>query len=419
MRSTFLWSWLCLAYLLPVDFFRHAQAQSPPVVIAWHNGTTAAGFIRLARGEPPWDFLTSPLSVNRTPTLRVADGLIYVISYPDGTIQVVDPASWTITRTYDLGAGSLPVDIAVIDDARAYVTRHSASTLLRLDLASGNTTPVVDLAPYADADGNPDMGSMAVHHGRLFIALRRAPAMGGSFPALPGLVAVMDLATDQLIDAEPTQPGVQAIALEGFGPKRKMFFVPNTNRLLLTASAEDLVEGGVEQIDPLSLTTAGLVVRGGDGTTGLDIHTAVMVTPQVGYLTYTTDFALSSHVARFTDAGDVDEQLVMENISYEMPALTWNPDGNTLWIPQAGGDPPGVRVFDAASGTELTTQLIATSGPPTDIVVLCACSSGSCSDDWTCVSAPVPAMSPAGLAILVVTLVSGAAFVLTRKSPQA
>jgi len=374
---------------------------SPQAVIAWQDVVSGSGMIRVARAEPPWDFLTPALAVNRFPVIRVAGGLVYVVSRDDGTIQVVDPTAWSILRAYNFGPMSQPVDIAVVDGQRAFVTRHLATRLLRLDLMSGETAEAVDLSPFADGDGIPEMGGMAVRSGRLFIAMRRE-AQGGGFPSLPGQIAVMNLLTEQLIDADPSQPGVQPIELEGFGPKRKMRPVAGVERFVVTAASGDLQHGGVELVDPVDLRSAGLIVRAADGTTGLEIHTATMVTSDVGFLTFTTDLTLSSHVVRFTIGGGVDPPPSMYDIAgYEMPALEWNPFNHTLLVPVS--QPNGVHVFNAATKAQLTVQPIPTMGPPTDIVMLCTCTDAICPGDWTCekgISMAVPTLSFWGMLVL-------------------
>ncbi len=89
--------------------------------------------------------------------------------------------------------GGRPIDLAVANADTAYITRDASSKLLKLDFSDGSTQEVVDLSIFADADGNPDLGWMAVHEDRLFVQIRRVN-LGAFVP--PAYIAVIDLASE-------------------------------------------------------------------------------------------------------------------------------------------------------------------------------------------------------------------------------
>ncbi|MCH8242702.1 MAG: hypothetical protein IH897_08840, partial [Planctomycetes bacterium] len=165
----------------------------------------------------PWDFTTPPLEVGANSIARFAQGVLYVVSRSEDTITAIDPVSWSILQVYALAEGSEPLDIAVVDAQSAYVTRRLATHLLRLDLDTGATSEATDLSMFADADGVPDMGMMALHEGRLFVQIRRQNGDPGPLVP-PAYLAVVDIGTEQLIDVDPVAPGVQAIELAGTKP---------------------------------------------------------------------------------------------------------------------------------------------------------------------------------------------------------
>ena len=140
----------------------------------------------------------------------------------DDTITVATRDTWSIERTYFLAAGTAPLDIAVVSPVTAYFTARDGTQLMRLDLPSGEVTPAADLSVFADADGIPDLGMMAVHEGQFFVQIRRVnfELPGACEP--PAYLAVVDAATGDLMDVDEETPEIQAIELLGTGPKQKM-----------------------------------------------------------------------------------------------------------------------------------------------------------------------------------------------------
>jgi len=205
-------------------------------------------------------------------------------------------------------------------------------------------------------------------------------------------------------------PGVQAIELEGTAPKFKMQIVPETRRLFVSATGEAFDEGGIEMIDLDTLQSVGLAVREIDDTTGVDLGAFVMVAPDRGYLTFTTDLLLSSHLVAFSVPGGVDPTPLHTTLEYFTPVMVHDARTDTFFFPESGGPGAwGVHVFDATSGARLTTEPIATGGPPTDLALLC---DGDCAE-----SAEIPAVSHWGMAVMVLLLLCAATIGLGRRRP--
>jgi hypothetical protein len=272
-------------------------------------------------------------------------------------------------RVFELGAESEPEDIAVASPTAAWITLRRATSLLRLDLRTGATAEVVDLSPFADGDGIPDLGAMIVHEGRLFVQIRRMneDAPGGLAP--PGYLAVVDLVSEQLVDVDPETAGVQAIELEGTAPKSRMQIVGQTRQLFVSATGGFFDAGGIEVIDLDTLRTTGLVVREADGQTGADLGAFVMTTPERGYLVYSTDLDLSSHLKPFSLSGGVEPGPEMHvSVGYFVPTLVHDASTGFLFVPDGAFGRQGVLVFDTATNDLLTAVPRATAGPPTDLI---------------------------------------------------
>lgn len=392
------------------QFVDSAMAQTSSdrrLAVAWDDMGAGTGMARAMSAAPPWAFQTDPLNIGQESVLRFAGGRLYVVSKADDTISVVDPDTWAIERVYSLTEGSDPLDIAVVSPDTAYVSRRLATHLLHLDLVTGTTTDVADLSIFADPDGVPDMSMMALHEDRLFVQIRRIDVSSSSFVP-PAYLAVVDVVTGQLIDVDAITPGVQAIELQGTAPKFKMQIVPQTRRLFVSATGDVFDEGGIEMIDLDSLQSVGLAVREADDMTGVDLGAFVMVTLERGYLTFTTDFGLSSHLIGFSLSGGVDAEQLYETVGYFVPVLPYDAQTQTLFFPDgdASGS-PGVHVFDAITGTRLTPEPIATSGLITDLAFLC---DGDCGSPSV-----IPAVSDWGLVVMVLLLLSATTIRLSRR----
>src|SRR5207245_2586303 len=93
-------------------------------------------------------------------------------------LQVLDPAHGLATLLQcSTGPGSNPHDVAVLAPDKAYVTRYDAKELWIVDPSAascaGFLRDTVDLSPWGDADGIPEMDQMALVGDRLFVSLER------------------------------------------------------------------------------------------------------------------------------------------------------------------------------------------------------------------------------------------------------
>ncbi len=306
----------------------------------------------------PWGFSAPEIQVGRDPILRPAYGKLFAASEVDSTLDVIDPQHWSVTRTFNLPVGTQPKDVAVVSPKTAYLTPRFGTHLLRLDLETGATQSVVDLSSFANDDGIPDLGMMAEHDGKLFVQIRRE--RHGEFTyEPPAYLAVIDLATEQLVDVDPIVDGVQAIQLVGTAPKLKMQVMPETNQLLVGATGIGLDDGGIEAIDLTTLASKGLIIEEATRETGLDLGGFVMITPDHGFLAYTTDLTLSSHLHKFRSDGKVEPEQLHVGVGFLASTLVHDAGTNSLFFPNGGGE-DGVFVFDATTGAQLSRDRIPT-----------------------------------------------------------
>ena len=86
----------------------------PRVAVTWNDSTNRSGYVQGMEVSPPWNLNTSPIEVGRDALLRYAPGNLYVIGSGQNLISVIDPRTWTVTRTCTLPDGTEPEDIAVV-----------------------------------------------------------------------------------------------------------------------------------------------------------------------------------------------------------------------------------------------------------------------------------------------------------------
>ncbi|HEX9814575.1 MAG TPA: hypothetical protein VGB31_06470 [Myxococcota bacterium] len=238
------------------------------------------------------------------------------------------------------------------------------------------------------------METLHLHDGRLYVQLS-APL--GAFD--PSFIAVIDVATEQIVDADPLVSGTQAIALQGTQPRFKMQIVPTTRQLMVSATGAFQDSGGFELIDLDALESLGVVVREFVDVAGNDLGAFAMITADRGWLVYSTDIVLSSHLHPFTiSAGEGFPEAAM-SLFYFAPHIVYDPATDTLFWPE----PNGVQAFDATAGASRMGGPTWLSGLPTDLALLPAIPA-------------VPSSSPAGAAVLTTALALGCLSAMQRIS---
>jgi hypothetical protein len=329
-----------------------------------------SGSIALVNARRPWRARTGTVPIGRDSVLRARGRRIYALSRAEGRLYVVEPYRGRTLGIVELGDDSLPEDIVVVSRRRAYVSRRDATHLLRVDPSTGATREVVDLSGLADADSVPDMARMIRYRDRLFVQLRRTNAKAPGQFEPPALLAVVNLRTETLVDVDPDRAGVQGIELQGTPPRFGMQVWKPSRRLYVSATGGFFDAGGIEAIDLRALRSLGLVIREADGKSGADTGAFVLTSKNTGYLTFSTDLLLSSHLVRFRPNEGVVSGELHVTLNYFVPVLLHDRRRRQLFLIDGGATIPGAFVFDAISGEKLTPASIPTGGVPTDAVLM-------------------------------------------------
>ena len=344
-----------------------APKPAPPRLLVASGDGASGGAFGVLEPAPPFAPAAGFRAAERDSVLRAFGKHAYLLSRATGVLAVHDLEKAKQKKRFALGAETLPQDLVVLGPRLAYVSRERATHLLRIDPKNGRRSEVVDLSGFADADGNPDLGNLLVHDGRLYVQIRRRDDDGAFSP--PAMIAVVDLATETLVDADPARDGVQAIELEGTSPKMAMQVIGDPPKLFVSASGGFFDAGGLERIDLATLASEGLVIAEEDGVVGADLGAFVMTSEAEGFLVFSTDLLLSSHLKPFSiPDGPAPGFEWIVSLDYFAPALAYDPETALLYYPHNGTGDTGVHVFDAATGERLTDAAAPAPGPPSDLL---------------------------------------------------
>ena len=323
---------------------------------------------------------TDHLTIHSDAVVRTYRDKAYVINRlgQDNVIVLNISDLTTPLIQYSTGNGSNPHDIAFVNEEKAYVSLYERTHLLVVNPVTGDSLGTVDLSTFADADGLPETSQLAVHEGHLFAACHRLDRENGWVPTEFSVIAVIDVASDMLVDADPDVEGVQGIAMASKNPagtarRGSKWFVSAVN------SYTDLTDGGIEVIDLETMRSEGVVLD--EATAGGNLSSLVMISESDGYAVV-TDANFVNAVKRL--------DLATQSVSRSLDGLSGGfvPGlgvfGRRLYVLDQGsfGDPAsaGVKVYDVSTDA-LVAGPIGTGLPPSTIAFV-----GSVADfDGDCV----------------------------------
>jgi hypothetical protein len=326
------------------------------------------GRLRAFDQAAPWT-VSSDLAVTSGDAVgREHDGRLYVVGRGGASVlQIYDPAAgMALVREFSLGVGRNPQDIAFDTQGRAFVSCYDEAVLLRVDVNAGTVVQTYSTAAFADADGLPETAWMLARGDRLFIACQKLNRPGGYVPSGPGTLLVFEMATGQWVDANPAVAGVQPITLAGGNPYTRLEAtgVDGQERLRVgCVGSYGLLDGGIDQIDPLALTSLGWVVT--EAQLGGDLSAFVSTTAASLYAVVANVATFNTNLVRW-NSGAVS--LVRPGSGFVFADVAWD-GGCRLFLADRTPFADGLRVFDACTGLPLIASPIATGLPPFSFVM--------------------------------------------------
>ena len=314
------------------------------------------------------------LTIHSDATVRVYRDQVYVINrLGQDNVIVLDSGDLKTPLTqYSTGNGSNPHDMAFASGDKAYISRYGRTQLLIVNPATGDSLGAVDLSGFADADGLPEMSQLALYGNRLFVACQRLDRDNGWVPTDASAIAVIDVATDQVVDVDGNAAGVQGIAMAGKNPagaaqRGDKWLLSHVNLFA------DLADGGIEVIDLANLRSEGIAL--GEMALGGNLSSLTMVSDSEGYIVV-TDANFANMVKRF----DLATQSVsgLEGLSGGfVPGL--GAFAGQLYVLDRGSvaDPAsaGVKIFDVNTN-QLVAGPISTGLPPSSIAFVGSATDG-------------------------------------------
>jgi len=305
------------------------------------------------------------------------DGLVYVINRLGGdSIQALDPRQGYATLwECSVGNGTNPHDLIFAAPDKAYVTLYEERELLIVDPSVGPSCDgfirgSIDLSDLTDFDGVPEMDTGAIIDGRLYVTLQRLDRFAFFQPGDFSSIAVIDVATDRLIDADPSTDAVDGIVLQGKNPftgGQGLNFDSGGNIVLNTVgSFGSLTDGGIERVDPRAMRSLGFLMT--EGELGGNLTDFVLVDDSTGYAVV-TDLRFYNYLVRFDPSTRTVVEILIESDEY-LVDLELEPTRGELYLTDRTLKNPGIRIFRTSDGVELTEETINTGLAPFDVVFL-------------------------------------------------
>jgi DNA-binding beta-propeller fold protein YncE len=318
------------------------------------------GLLATVGVAPPHAVARLDVPIHSDAVVRTVGDRVYVVNrFLGDNLQVLDPGRGLATVLQcSTGPGSNPHDVAVVDAHKAYVTRYDRPELWIVDpeaaSCAGFRQGSIDLGPYADADGLPEMDQMVRVADRLFVDVELLDRARGFAPAGPSALVVVDLATDTVVGTV-TLSGANA-----FGDASGIVREPGSGKLLLAEAGNILRtgDGGIERVDPFALRSEGFVIT--EDELGGSVTDFVLVSPTRGYAVVIDDRLTNALVAFDLERRTARRILVRE--SY-LPDIALGPDG-LLWLADRGLPAPGIRLFDPTDDRQITGRAIDVGLPP-------------------------------------------------------
>ena len=270
----------------------------------------------------------------------------------------------------EMGTGN-PRGYLAVDSHRGYLTRFSQSSIAIIDTSACAVLGTIDLSPFRGPATLPFARPIALVGSEAWVALERLPPSLTN-PTTPGAIVRIDPHTDAPIDSDATQDGVQAIELLHANPVGH--FAQRNGRVWIACvgAYQSIDDGAVEEIDLATHVVSDAVTEttmhgNVDAVIALDDDRLLLrVVGQAG-----TGLAIASTQLiawqRSTHTAS-SAWITVANYALTEPVLASN---GRVYVGDRGDESAhraaSIRVFDAATGTELTA-ISATALPPYDLL---------------------------------------------------
>ena len=299
------------------------------------------------------------------------DGLVYVVGRAAGDhIQILDPCEGFDTiDQFSTGNGSNPHDIVFVSPTKAYVSRYDMTSVLIMNPQTGATLGTISLAGFADADGLPEMDQMFLTADYLCVLLQRLDRNNFYTPVGTSYLAVIDLATDTVVDMNPGMGGVQAVTLARTNPYSEVNYRiagPASTAYFSCVGFFGLQDGGVVDVELADVTSQSVILT--ETAAGGDILDVEIISDLRGYAIIATPSFTTELIAFNPSTGAKIGGTLYAPGGYDLNDCEPHDLGDVLLLTDRKVTNPGIRCFDLATGVA-TGALINVGLPPFDILV--------------------------------------------------
>jgi hypothetical protein len=355
--------------------------------------------------DSPWNAALGEYTIHSDAVVRdYADRWVFIVNrlLADNVLVLDRDSGYGVVTQYSVaGTGLNPRDIHVEPSAgpgsapgRAFIPLYESNSLLVCDALSGANAVTIDLSGFADADGLCEMDQLceveglAGHpEGLLFVVIQNQDRSGSWWvPTDEARLAVIDVATESLVDADPVAAGINGIDLELKNPAWRIVpaYVRGSWKVLVNCTGDYGVEdGGIEMVDPVSLTSEGVYFS--EAALGGDVLDFAVLGPKTGWAIRSTP-SYQTELVRFDPQEGTVTLVAHTSAGFDLADIELSKDLR-LFVADRDATQPGIRIYDAVSGV-LETGPRDTGLPPFDLTLL----------DELATAAPVARLAPRLLA---------------------
>lgn len=295
-------------------------------------------------------------------TLRFFDNRIWVLNrFGADNLMILDGSSYQLVKQFSVRPGGTevcnPHDILFFDRCRAYLSCFAQAQIHILNPTASlgeELEDTIDLSSLADADGLPEISHMVRVGDLVYVAIERLDRTSGWAPAPPSYLAVIDPATDTLVDT---------IELAEPNPVGPLVPIVGTTDLLVAAGGDwtgDWTGGaaGLLRIDTEGRTST-LALSAAD--LGGLVAAFTLGDDGCGHAVLMAPATFDTGVVRFCLDGTVTPCLPLGDYRYTDVVLL---DDGRLAVSDGTYTEPGIRLYDGITCEALTTDPIPTGFAP-------------------------------------------------------
>lgn len=239
-------------------------------VVLGANFTDPTGTLSVLPINAPRTAVKNLQTTHSDAVLRSYGGLLYVVNRLGAdNLEVVDPSDFHVLSQFTVGEGTNPQDLIALSATKAYVSLYepennrtdglTVDDLIIINPQTGAIAKTIDLTPFTANDGGrfARVSDLLKVGGKIFAAVQDLGNDLSLAADQPGKIVAIDTATDSIVDSAVLacrDPVAMAYSKEtGF------IYVACADYFNLASSF-----GGVEVVDPATLTSLGIFVTDND-----------------------------------------------------------------------------------------------------------------------------------------------------------